>query len=263
MTADALLPLSPIYRPLAKSLRRQSGGDPLEIKALDEILPLFHSKRCRPMSTVMIAEDDLLIADMLADALVAGGYEVCGIARTVEQGIELGDRCKPDFAVLDVRLADGGLGTDIAARLHSRGGVGILYASGNSSHVGLTKDDGEALLHKPYRPERRGPRPEDCRADRLHRRGIATLSARVLGTYSTLRLRSAHHQIQPIIRTTASDDSVGSRRSLRTNTLHGATLCPKPSATAPQPKLCRPSSSSILTIPPTTSRRMVFDVIDA
>ena len=44
MTADALLPLSPIYRPLAKSLRRQSGGDPLEIKALDEILPLFHSK---------------------------------------------------------------------------------------------------------------------------------------------------------------------------------------------------------------------------
>ena len=104
------------------------------------------------MSTVMIAEDDLLIADMLADALVAGGYEVCGIARTVEQAIELGDRCKPDFAVLDVRLADGGLGTDIAARLHSRGGVGILYASGNSSHVGLTKDDGEALLHKPYRP---------------------------------------------------------------------------------------------------------------
>lgn len=37
------------------------------------------------MSTVMIAEDDLLIADMLEDALVAGGYEVCGIARTVKQ----------------------------------------------------------------------------------------------------------------------------------------------------------------------------------
>ena len=73
------------------------------------------------MPTVMIAEDDLLMADMLEDVLVAGGYEVCGIARTVEQGIELGDRCKPDLAVLDIRLADGGLGTDIAARLHSRG----------------------------------------------------------------------------------------------------------------------------------------------
>ena len=105
------------------------------------------------MSSVMIAEDDLLMADMLEDVLVAGGYEVCGIARTVEEGIELGDRCKPDLAILDIRLADGGLGMDIAARMHSRGGIGILYASGNSSQIGLTKNDGEALLRKPYRAE--------------------------------------------------------------------------------------------------------------
>ncbi len=38
------------------------------------------------MSTVMIAEDDLLMADMLEEVLVANGYEVCGIARTVEEG---------------------------------------------------------------------------------------------------------------------------------------------------------------------------------
>jgi len=101
------------------------------------------------MSTVMIAEDDLLMADMLDDVLVASGYEVCGIARTVEAGVELGDRCKPDFAILDIRLAEGGLGTDIAIRLHSRDGIGILYASGNSSQIGLTKDDGEALLRRP------------------------------------------------------------------------------------------------------------------
>jgi DNA-binding response OmpR family regulator len=67
------------------------------------------------MSTVMIAEDDLLMADMLEEVLVANGYEVCGIARTVEEGVELGDRCKPDLAILDIRLAEGGLGMDIAA----------------------------------------------------------------------------------------------------------------------------------------------------
>jgi two-component system, response regulator PdtaR len=72
------------------------------------------------MSTVMIAEDDLLMADMLEEVLVANGYEVCGIARTVEEGVELGDRCKPDLAILDIRLAEGGLGMDIAARLHSK-----------------------------------------------------------------------------------------------------------------------------------------------
>ncbi len=105
------------------------------------------------MPAVMIAEDDLPMADMLEEVLITGGYEVCGIARTVQEGIELGDRCKPDLAVLDIRLADGGLGMDIATRLHSRDGIGILYASGNSSHMGLTKNDGEALLRKPYQPE--------------------------------------------------------------------------------------------------------------
>ena len=73
------------------------------------------------MLKVMIAEDDLIMADMLEDVLVESGYEVCGIARTVEEGVELGDRCKPDLAVLDIRLAEGGLGTDIAARLQSPG----------------------------------------------------------------------------------------------------------------------------------------------
>jgi len=105
------------------------------------------------MSTVMIAEDDLLIADMLADVLTESGYEVCGIARTVGEGIEIGDRCKPDLAILDIRLAEGGLGMEIAARLHSQDGLGILYASGNSDQMGLTKDDGAALLRKPYRSE--------------------------------------------------------------------------------------------------------------
>jgi DNA-binding response OmpR family regulator len=59
------------------------------------------------MPTVMIAEDDLLMADMLEDVLIGGGYEVCGIARTVEQAVELGERYKPDLAILDIRLAEG------------------------------------------------------------------------------------------------------------------------------------------------------------
>jgi CheY-like chemotaxis protein/putative methionine-R-sulfoxide reductase with GAF domain len=104
------------------------------------------------MLKVMIAEDDLLMADMLEDVLVASGYEVCGIARTVGKAVELGEHHKPDLAVLDIRLAEGGLGTDIAAQLNHRN-MGILYASGHSGKMGLTKADGEALLSKPYRPE--------------------------------------------------------------------------------------------------------------
>ena len=66
------------------------------------------------MKKVLIAEDNVLIADMLEDFLVSGGYEVCGIARTVDEAVALADLHKPDLAVLDFRLADGGYGRKLA-----------------------------------------------------------------------------------------------------------------------------------------------------
>jgi CheY-like chemotaxis protein len=102
---------------------------------------------------VMIAEDDLLLADILEEALTTGGYEVVGIADTVEKAIELGERHKPDLAVLDIRLAKGGLGTDIPARLNRPASMGVLFASGHVGQMSLTKNDGDALITKPYRSE--------------------------------------------------------------------------------------------------------------
>ena len=42
------------------------------------------------MLKVLIAEDDLMIADMSEDVLVEHGYEVCGIGCTVDQAVTLG-----------------------------------------------------------------------------------------------------------------------------------------------------------------------------
>jgi CheY-like chemotaxis protein len=100
---------------------------------------------------VLIAEDDLMIADMVEMLLVDAGYEVCGIARTVAEAIALAQRHKPDLAVIDVRLANGDLGTEIAAQLGGLDRPGVLYATGNVSTVLLTAADGHACLSKPYR----------------------------------------------------------------------------------------------------------------
>ena len=75
---------------------------------------------------------------------------MCGIARTVAEGVELGRRHRPDLAVLDLRLADGGLGTEIAAQLSGLDHLGVLYATGNASDVHLTAVNGHACLAKPY-----------------------------------------------------------------------------------------------------------------
>ena len=96
----------------------------------------------------MIAEDDMMIAEMLEGALVAAGYDVCGIARTVAEAVALVHQHKPDLAIVDVRLADGDLGTDIIVQLGGIGRLGVLYATGNK--LRLTGADGHAYIGKPY-----------------------------------------------------------------------------------------------------------------
>jgi DNA-binding response OmpR family regulator len=100
---------------------------------------------------VLIAEDDLMIADMVEEVLVGNGYAVCGIARTVADAVALGRRNRPELAIIDMRLADGGLGTEIAAQLRPLFRLGVLYASGNIELVMRTAADGDACIAKPYR----------------------------------------------------------------------------------------------------------------
>ena len=101
------------------------------------------------MLTVLIAEDDLMIADCLEEMLVDGGYSVCGIARTVAEAVRLGKACRPDLAVLDLYLKRGELGTAIVPLLTEGSRIGILYATGNDN-IKLTQADGDACLRKPY-----------------------------------------------------------------------------------------------------------------
>ncbi|ESQ75328.1 response regulator [Asticcacaulis sp. AC402] len=102
------------------------------------------------MLKVLIVEDDLMIADMTEACLLASGYRVCGIARTVDKAVALARLHLPDLAVIDLRLAEGGFGTEIAFQLHKLRRTGILFVSGNAMQFELTSDDGDACLVKPY-----------------------------------------------------------------------------------------------------------------
>jgi hypothetical protein len=51
-----------------------------------------------------------------------------------------------------MRLADGGLGTEVVAQLGELPDLGVLYASGNLSQNRLSAANGHACLFKPYRP---------------------------------------------------------------------------------------------------------------
>src|ERR1700680_2077271 len=101
------------------------------------------------MLKVLIVEDDLMLADFAEEILVEHGYEVSGIARTVAHAVALSRHSHPDLVVLDLRLADGGLGTEVAAQLSPLGRPGILYVTGHMSQGALTH--GAPCLPKPSR----------------------------------------------------------------------------------------------------------------
>src|SRR3978361_961666 len=100
------------------------------------------------MRMVLIIEDDLLIADMLGDVLSDEGFDVCGIARTEAEALVLADQHHPQLALVDVRPAKGGLGTNIAPILIKKYNTGVLYTTGNMD--ALSNAAGHASLLKPY-----------------------------------------------------------------------------------------------------------------
>src|SRR5579883_3060660 len=102
------------------------------------------------MFDVLIVEDDLSIADLLQQALETGGYRVSGIARTVDEAIAATEEHEPHFAVIDIHLAHGGLGTDVGVHLRKTTAAGILFSTGNDNKS-LTTMEGDAVMTKPYR----------------------------------------------------------------------------------------------------------------
>jgi DNA-binding response OmpR family regulator len=102
------------------------------------------------MLKVLIAEDNLMIADMSEEILVEQGYKVCGIARTVAQAVTLGRDHLPDLAIIDMQLADGGLGSEVAAQLTGLQRLGILYVTGDIFSVDPKNSLGHGCLAKPY-----------------------------------------------------------------------------------------------------------------
>jgi DNA-binding response OmpR family regulator len=104
------------------------------------------------MRSVLIVEDDLLLADIHQDALTTASYTVSGIAQTVEEAI-LSVECQPPhFAIIDVNLANGDAGADVGMHLRATAKIGIIFSTGHNDPE-VNHLMGDAVLTKPYRLE--------------------------------------------------------------------------------------------------------------
>lgn len=106
--------------------------------------------------SVLIVEDDALVAFATELALSDFGFDVVGTAASGSAAVEMFERRHPDVVLMDVNLKGGMDGCETAAAL-SKYGAAVVFVTGQAdvatrNRMMQTRPAG--YLVKPYSPER-------------------------------------------------------------------------------------------------------------
>jgi two-component system, response regulator PdtaR len=99
--------------------------------------------------TLMIVEDEVLVAMTLRNGLEDAGYHVLELTDRYAQALEVAKASKPDLALVNIRLAGGDDGIDLAEQLKALG-IPVLLISGQTSRARSAQTVAIASLPKPY-----------------------------------------------------------------------------------------------------------------
>ncbi|MBL0739869.1 sigma 54-interacting transcriptional regulator [Chryseolinea lacunae] len=102
---------------------------------------------------ILIVEDQFVEADYLRLLLTKAGYEVCDLARSVEQALNIIARQAPNIVLLDIFLKDERTGIELAIELKQRN-IPFVYLSANSNEEVLSQAKATqpyGFLVKPFR----------------------------------------------------------------------------------------------------------------
>jgi CheY-like chemotaxis protein len=98
---------------------------------------------------ILIVEDEILIALELESLLRDYGQEVVGCAASSAEAAELAETLCPDLAFVDIHLADGPTGIEVARRLAARG-IAVLFMTANAKRIPEDCAGALGVISKPY-----------------------------------------------------------------------------------------------------------------
>lgn len=104
------------------------------------------------MTSLLIVEDEQLIAAMIAEWLEEMDYEVIGPAKSNEEALALLSRSTPDGAILDILVEDGN--SYAVARELQRREVPFFFATGYSGESIDPSFNGAEVAMKPFEFDR-------------------------------------------------------------------------------------------------------------
>lgn len=103
--------------------------------------------------TVLIVEDEAVMAMLLEKRIKSRGFSVCGVASTKEQAVDLSLKFSPDFIIMDIRLSGEDDGIEAAEEITSKVKTRIIFSTGYSNEKVISKAmklDPLAYLVKPF-----------------------------------------------------------------------------------------------------------------
>lgn len=103
----------------------------------------------KPGKTLMIVEDEVLVAIVLRDELQDAGYHVLDLTDRHAEALDVAKASKPDLALVNIRLAGRDDGIELAAQLKALG-IPVLLISGQISRARSAMTVAIASLPKPY-----------------------------------------------------------------------------------------------------------------
>ena len=107
------------------------------------------AKDSKTIQTLMIVEDEALVAILLRDELQEAGYKVLDLTDRRAEALEVAKAEKPDLALVNIRLARGDDGIELAEHLKALG-IPVLFISGQVSRASSAKTVAIGSMPKPY-----------------------------------------------------------------------------------------------------------------
>jgi CheY-like chemotaxis protein len=105
-------------------------------------------------ASVMIIEDESIIALHIKSIVEALGHSVAGVARTRQEAVDLASRVRPELVLADISLADGSSGIDAVKDILGVMDVPVIFITAFPERL-LTGERPEPtyLITKPFEPE--------------------------------------------------------------------------------------------------------------
>jgi ActR/RegA family two-component response regulator len=124
---------------------RQSRGQTDAARLIRRSNPEHAVASFRP--SILIVEDDYLVAGHLRDELEINRYTVVGVAGSYDDAVALAERFNPQIACVDIRIEGDRNGLELARALKDRG-TRVVMMTGNPDM--LTSDLAGAVVVKPF-----------------------------------------------------------------------------------------------------------------